>query len=107
MKFPSYLISEARALCERAIPCILEPAVVEYLTSYLMGAHQISPEEFYRSHNDHYGLSQFSKCVLSCLYMAQNTRTLAERDHFFRCFRITMNAIIQHENAAARSKGAL
>ena len=102
---PTYLESEARALCERAIPCIPEPAVVEYLTGYLMGANQVSPEAFYRSHNEQYGMDGLSRCVLTCLYLARH-RTLAERDHFFRCFKIAMNDIRNHvinHDAAARS----
>ncbi len=101
MTYKSYLESEARALCERAIPCIPEPAVVEYLTGYLMGAHQVSPEEFYRSHNDHYGMDRLSKCVLTCLYLARHTGTLAERDQFFRYFRIAVNDIREHDAAAS------
>lgn len=106
MTYKTYLESEARALCEQAIPCISEPAVVEYLTGYLMGANQVSPEAFYYGHNEQYGMDGLSKCVLTCLYLARNTRTLAERDQFFRSFRIAVNDIRNHiinHDAAARS----
>ena len=73
---------EARELCERALPYLLVPEAIEYVTNYLMGAEQLPVRQYIGKHYKVWTSFNLSTDVMHVLYTSEDTDSITGMGSF-------------------------